>query len=49
MRSSSGLDIPYVNLKAQYAAEKDEIHAVVERVLEQRLRSRELAAVPQHP
>lgn len=32
MRSSSGLDIPYVNLKAQYAAEKDEIHAAVERV-----------------
>ncbi len=32
MRSSSGLDIPYVNLKAQYAAEKDEIHAAVDRV-----------------
>ncbi|MBM3546456.1 MAG: DegT/DnrJ/EryC1/StrS family aminotransferase [Alphaproteobacteria bacterium] len=32
MRSSAGLDIPYVNLKAQYAEEKDEIHAAVERV-----------------
>jgi dTDP-4-amino-4,6-dideoxygalactose transaminase len=32
MRSSAGLDIPYVNLRAQFAEEKDEVHAVVERV-----------------
>lgn len=32
MRSSSGLDIPYVNLKAQYAEEKEQIHAIVDRV-----------------
>jgi dTDP-4-amino-4,6-dideoxygalactose transaminase len=32
MRSSSGLDIPYVNLRAQYVEEKDEIHAAVDRV-----------------
>jgi dTDP-4-amino-4,6-dideoxygalactose transaminase len=32
LRSSAGLDIPFVDLRAQYAEDKDAIHAAVDRV-----------------